>query len=123
MTKRLVIAVIFLTAALSGSIFSFVLVQSVFDEMLEIADNAVTAQEDEFFALTERLISLWDKNGRSIEIILKHTDADTLEKYFILLGDMAETKNKDGTVRLLRELSAFITVTAEGEKPEIQNIF
>ena len=123
MTKRLVIAVIFLTAALAGSIFSFILVQSAFDEMLEIADNAVTAQEDEFFALTERLISLWDKNGRSIEIILKHTDADTLEKYFILLRGMAENKNKDGMVRLLRELSAFITVTAEGEKPEIQNIF
>ncbi len=123
MTKRLIIAIIFLAVALSGSIFSFVLVQSVFDEMLEIAKAAVTAGENEFYDYTQRLIGLWDKNGRSIEIILKHTDADTLEKYFILLRDMAENKNKDGMVRLLRELSAFITVTAEGEKPEIQNIF
>ena len=123
MTFRLIIAAVFLAAALTGSILAFSSVQTVFDEMTVLADEALASQDSEFFEITEKMGKVWDEKGRVIEVILKHTDADTLEKYFLLLRTVSENKNRNAAEMLLEELKAFITVTAEGEKPEIQNIF
>lgn len=123
MTKRLVIAALFLTVSLTGSLIAYFYIQTVFGEMSELAETAYCSEEADFIPSTEKLLEKWQGNRRTIAVILKHTDADTLEKYFLLLEKFKDSDDTEFLRRTLGELIAFIKVTAEGEKAEIENIF
>ncbi len=123
MTKRLVIAAVFLLASLSGSISSYIYIQTVFGELEAIAENVYESDDENYFEEISILNEKWQKNSRAVAVILKHTDADTLERYFHTLEKSASSGDIYFSRKILSELIAFLRVTAEGEKAEIQNIF
>ena len=123
MTKRLVIAALFLSIALTGSLLSYFYIQDTFSEIGELAYKAYYSDESGIDAASKKLIEKWKEKQRAVAVILKHTDADTLEKFFLLLEKFRNSDDEEFLRRTLGELIAFLEVTAEGEKAEIENIF
>ncbi len=119
MTKRIIIACIFLAFATLISIFSAVYVTAATEKMLmkidSFEDKILSDDEYDISELTD----LWGKYKNTFGIILKHQDADVLDRYFLLL----DSQDNEELLETIRELSAFLKVTAEGEKLKIENIF
>ncbi len=124
MLKRLLLSGVLIITAAALSISSFFYIRTVSEDMLERTDEIVGLYEngEDFFYETKELINRWNENSLLFGIVLKHTDADSLDRYFLILEN---TLRKDNVtfIRTLRELRAFLTVCLDGEKPRADNIF
>ncbi len=125
MGKRLVIGGILMAAALLLSISSYVLIGNSSERLIESAVNIIETEEKGGDSTQEfdNLMKLWSKYNRYYGIALKHTDADILDRYFIVLESTYESGNKESFTLLLKETIAFLQVTSEGEKLRAENIF
>lgn len=118
MTKRIIIASVLITSAF---LIAFVSANFIVNELENIVSEA-EADEDAFVC-AEKILSLWKENEKYFSLILKHTDADTADRMFFELEEAIENENEAKLIRLIAEIKAFLSVTAEGEKAKIENIF
>lgn len=126
MTKRLIIAAVFLIAAFCIGLFTHIYFVNTSELMIDVIDKAINADDEDVSEYIDELTLLWKENKRFFAILLKHSDADTADRYFLMLksyGEKEKKEEKDETMLILRELKAFISVTLEGEIPKIENIF
>lgn len=118
MTKRVVIAVILFFAALSGSVSANIYTISAFEDM-----KTVISQSEENAEKAKELLEIWEKNKVALSVLLKHADADRIERYFELLEIYGGGENHTMLNTVFFELEAFIEVTEQGEKLKLENIF
>lgn len=126
MTKRLIIAAVFLIVAFCIGLFTHIYFVNTSELMIDVIDKAINADDEDVSEYIDELTLLWKENKRFFAILLKHSDADTADRYFLMLksyGEKEKKEEKDETMLILRELKAFISVTLEGEIPKIENIF
>lgn len=126
MTKRLIIAAVFLIVAFCIGLFTHIYFVNTSELMIDVIDKAINADDEDVAEYIDELTLLWKENKRFFAILLKHSDADTADRYFLMLksyGEKEKKEEKDETMLILRELKAFISVTLEGEIPKIENIF
>lgn len=118
MTKRLIIAAVFL---LSSFLLSFLAVNYVVTEIDKTTEIIVNSENP--LEASEKILSSWEKNKNLFSLFLKHTDADTIERYYLELTWAYNEKNSEAAADILVKLRAFLQVTAEGEKIKTENIF
>lgn len=123
MAKRLIIAALFLILSFSVSFLSHIYFVNTSEKIISEIDSAVYSDEADGAEHIESLLSLWEKNKNYFAILLKHSDADTVDRYFLELSSLRENGDADSIFSLLTELKAFVRVTLDGEKPKIENIF
>lgn len=124
MLKRLLLSGVLIITAAALCISSFLYIRFVSEDMLERTDRILTLYENEedFFYETKELIDTWNDNSLLFGIVLKHTDADSLDRYFLMLESTLQEDNVT-FIRTLIELRAFLKVCLDGEKPRADNIF
>ncbi|MBR3768382.1 MAG: DUF4363 family protein [Clostridia bacterium] len=121
MTKRLVIAAVFLSLALFISISSYVYLEITSEKIFSAIDELSEDIYEENAA--NELISIWDKNKKIYGVFLKHADADMLDRQFIVLEKSILEGDSYTALLTLRELNAYLHITLEGEMLKIENIF
>lgn len=123
MNERLVISIVFLSLAVAVSVFSFLYISSASEELLVLADSVTADIKEGDTSSARELISLWQEHQRGFAIILKHSDADAIDRYFLLFADAISSGDRERMLIAVSDISSFMQVTAEGEKPKIENIF
>ncbi len=118
MTKRVVIAVLLFSVALLGSVSANRFTLRAFEDMKTVIERTEENNEK-----AEKLLEIWKRNKGPVSVFLKHTDADTLERYFELLEIYKNGENDMMFRTVLYELEAFIEVIARTEKLKFENIF
>ncbi len=118
MTKRLIIAIAFLSVSFFVSLFCVSFITAEIERTAEI----ISAYDDEFECARE-ILSRWHDSKRAFSLFLKHTDADSIERYYIELQLALEEGGREKIRDILQKLYAFLCVTAEGEKIKTENIF
>ncbi len=120
MTKRLIIAVVFLLFSLIVSIFANVYILSSIKELYVLCDNAANVGDEKAFSA---ILRYWESHRTGFSVFLKHTDADILTRYFSSLENFMYTKNFSEAKRVIFDLKAYLYCTAEGEILKFENIF
>lgn len=125
MGKRLVIAVSALVLAASVSLASVSFLKQACRELTESAYAVIESEEQgrDSRAMYERLTEKWKSSEKLLGMIMKHADADTLDRYFLMLDQFYKNGEFDSAVRVLREIISFLEVAYEGEKLSAENIF
>ncbi len=118
MTKRLVVAFVFL---LSAFLVSFSAVRSV-ERNIEAVLYEIDNNED-IYSCAENVLAQRVNNEKVFSLFLKHTDADMIDKLHISLGLAVESGDDYRIKTLLEDIYSFLSVTLEGEKVKSENIF
>lgn len=118
MTKRLIIAFLFLLLSFLVSLFSVSFVINEIDKTVDAIDTITDERE-----CAAQILSKWQENKKYFSLFLKHTDADSIEMYYLELESALNNDDDDELGRILYRLRAFLSVTAEGEKIKSENIF
>lgn len=125
MNKRLIAALCLILSALVIGTLSYLYLKNTSEKIIGIAkviDEKNFGGED-FSGEYNELDALWKKHSKIYAMMLKHSDADTLDRYFIMLDDAVKNSNKNRITVIISELCAFIGVTVHGEAPRAENIF
>lgn len=125
MLRRLALSVVLIGLAALLSTGAFIYTDTVSDDMLDKTDNIISLYEngESCFYETKELLEVWNENKLLFGVILKHTDVDTLDRYFILTEKTLDMKDEAAFIDNLRELEAFLSVCMGGEKLRLDNIF
>lgn len=123
MKTRIAMGTVSFLLALALSVWSFCVITDLSERLIE--ETSKTRQNvlsGENTGIKE-LCDTWDTKKNYFSYFLKHEDTDTLNQYFEQLRQTYSTDETEETARLLSELEAFLSVTYEGEKFKLQNIF
>lgn len=120
MTKRLIIAAVFLLFSLTIGIAANIFIQSSVNELYLLCENAEQKNNDDTLG---KLVDCWYARKSGLSVCLKHADADILSRYFVTIESIINDGNFAASENVLRELKAFLRCTAEGEKLKFENIF
>ncbi len=120
MTKRLIIAAVFLSVSLFISIFANIYILTSINEMYELCQNAEMNEDETAF---NELLGYWQARKTAFSVFLKHADADTLARYFLKIENFADNGNFSQAKSVVFELKAFLACTEEGELLKFENIF
>ena len=120
MTKRLIIAVVFLFLALLLSVYAnfYVLASAS-----ELYDLCVKVQTETIYENLNDIFAFWRLHQRGIFVFLKHADADELNRYIALLENYALNNNFNEVKKVIPELKSFLNSTMMGETIKFENIF
>lgn len=118
MTKRLIVAVVFLLGAFLISLICVMSVQNEIGKVLSLIE-----ENDDIYECSEKILNLREHNEKVFSLFLKHTDADTIERLHYELYFAVNDRNDEKIKLLLAEIYAFLSVTSEGEKVKTENIF
>ena len=125
MTKRIAAAVVCIVLALAVSLGSFIFITVKTNEMLSLIGSIEQTRKtgenaEKYF---EELFGLWNGNRRFFAFMLKHADADELERDFIRLSGYYGRKDADELWEAVTECRAALEVMLDGENPVPENIF
>lgn len=118
MTKRLIAAVILLVAAF---LLSFLAVKRVEAEISYLLYEIENTQD--VFLCAGNVLDRREKNERVFSMLLKHTDADMIDKLHISLAFALEERDEYRIKTLLSDIYSYLYVTLQGEKVKSENIF
>jgi hypothetical protein len=125
--KRLIMAVIALTSAITISFVGFFCVNHTCnrleDELVKLSDYANENQTEKAIQKSEELIVLWDEIHGRIESFIDHDETDKLEEIIRNLPIYARQGNMD---RLEQQIDLAIDEIGQiirSEKPIMSNIF
>ena len=118
MTKRLVTAIVLLLISLSLSLYSLNFVHKEVTFTVSLIEDGT-----DVFSASKELLSRWEQSKLRFALLLKHTDVDRIERYYLELSDAVNDENEEKISELLTSLRAYLIVTADAEKPECENIF
>ena len=120
MTKRLIIAAVFLSVSLFISIFANIYILKSINELYTLCENAAERENSAEFS---ELLEYWQAHKTAFSVFLKHADADTLTRYFLKIENFADEGNYSQAKSVIFELKAFLLCTKEGELLKFENIF
>lgn len=125
MNKRLLIAVVCIITALVISAGSIVYISVKTKEIVGYLEAAVQKHEngEDISYDTEKALVVWDEVKQRFGIMIKHVDADELERNFIKIADYLESGNNDELFVTVCECKAALEVMLDGELPKCENIF
>lgn len=125
MNKRVMVAVCLIIVALTAGIVSFLYLKNVSAEIISVTESIGERyiEGEDFSGEYEKLTQIWDRHSVLLAVILKHSDADTLDRYFLLLEQADKNKDTEMFMTVLSQLNAYILVTVQGEAPRVENIF
>lgn len=125
MSKRVAVALCLLLSALLAGAGSYIYLENVSESILVLTDSiSVKCRSGEDYSEDyASLRQLWDRHSVFLAVILKHSDADTLDRFFMFLEDAEESSDRQMLVTVLSQLDAYILVTVQGEAPRVENIF
>lgn len=118
MTKRLVVAIVFILSSFFLSLISVGQVHNEIDSVLYEIDT-----NEDIYSCAENVLLLREGNERVFSLFLKHTDADMIDRLHIELNIALKNRNDERIALLLSEIYAFLSVTSEGERVKSENIF
>lgn len=118
MTKRLIAAAVCVALALSVSLGSFLFIRR---ETAVLLTGLSAAQNDP--QMLEEVLREWKKVKRRYAFMLKHADADELERCFIKLADYLAEGDRDEWNEAVTDCRAALEVMLDGEIPKPENIF
>lgn len=125
MNSRLITAIVLVITALFTGIFAFSFISEASAELtglIEKAEEKVYKGED----CSRELLSVsegWKKYSRPFAVILKHSDADVLDRYFMMLEEAYKKGDTGYFLQLSGELKVYLRSTVKGEAPVAENIF
>lgn len=113
------------TLALSLSLGSFIFITAKTNKMLSLIDSIEQTEKTGESAKKyfEELFELWNGSRRFFAFMLKHADADELERDFIRLSGYYGRKDTDELWEAVIECRAALEVMLDGENPVPENIF
>ncbi len=125
MAKRIIAALCLIILSLSLAVGSYLYIKNTSAKIISAADNVTEKILDSkaFSDEVLELLTMWDRHSGLFGIILKHSDADVIGRYFLELESASEGADSEKIYALLTELKAFLTVTVNGEAPAMENIF
>ncbi len=118
MTKRLIVAVVFL---LISFFVSFSAVKSL-ENNIEAVLGEIENTEDVFLC-AENILAMRSDNEKVFSLFLKHTDADMIDKLHVSLELALERRDEQRITILLSDIYSYLLVTLEGEMVKSENIF
>ena len=125
MGKRIVAALSLMLISLSFAVFSYFYIRNTGEKIISqtyaLTENCLEGES--LYESSSELFSLWDRHSRWFAVILKHSDADTVNGYFIRLKDAVRYSDKEEICSVSLELCAFLSIVVKGEAPVIENIF
>lgn len=125
MAKRITAALCLILLSLSLACGSYLYIKNTSEEIIALSDVIIEKQlgGEDISAAFGKLLLTWDSNSELFGVILKHSDADVIGRYFLELESAKVCADEEKIYNLLTELKAFLTVTLRGEAPAIENIF
>lgn len=120
--KRLIPALACIAAALWLSAGSFFYIGEQ-TERLTAGAEKILENGDGVFDDALELCGKWKRVKISFASLLKHSDADELGKYFILIEAQARAGHREELLETAGNCRAALLTIREGEKPVIANIF
>ena len=121
--KRIIPAVLCIAAALMLSAGSFFYIKAHTEKLYKLAGEVLEADENTAYGKAETLCKEWESSRVTFGALLKHSDADELENYFLLTEYYAEKENIEKLYDTVENCRAALTVILKGEKPDAANIF
>ncbi len=125
MSKRLVVALCLILVAFIIGTLSYLYLKNTSEKIIETARiiGEKNLADEDFSEEYIELDNLWKKHSTAFSAMLKHSDADVIERYFIVLSDAVKNGDNEIITVIISELCAFLRVTVHGEAPKIENIF
>lgn len=124
MTKRMVIAAVCLAAALGVSLFSVSFITNRTRSFIALLEQAqqIRSENGDASDVIEKTLAAWNEDRPVFAVMLKHADADELERCFIRI----EEHFRHGSTELLwesvTECKAALEVVLDGELPKAENL-
>lgn len=119
--KRLIPAFLCVITALAISTGSYAYIKTQTEKLCGAMDGVL--ESGDAFAQAIKLCEEWKSVRVTFGALLKHSDADELGKYFILIDDYAASGQKEELLEAVEGCRTAIKVILEGEKPGVANIF
>lgn len=125
MSKRVVIAVGLIAAALALSCATLGKVKNVGQTLIGYLEEAeaLHAENGDYAAPLDKALQLWSDKRELLGVILKHSDTDEIEKYFYQISTFRENGAAADLFAAVEECRAAIEVMLRGEDPAARNIF
>lgn len=123
MAKRIVSGTVCVVISVLLSIAGWLYIKSVGDKLISSAEEALSSGEDTFFEQAQKAVDEWEKRDKIVGIIIKHEDADSVDKLYLGLKDSISEKDPEMTSDYLRECILEVKVLLMGEKPGWENVF
>lgn len=125
MNKRIIVAISLILCALFAGVISFIYLENVTDIIITTIENISNKyrSNEDYSEEYKKLTQIWSKHSVLFAVILKHSDADTIDRYFLLLEEADKNNDKEFFMLVLSQLDAFLLITVQGEAPRVENIF
>lgn len=123
MTKRIVIGTVCVVMSAILSIAGWLYIKSAAAALISSAETALESEEDAFFQQAKRAVEEWEKRGKIVGVIVKHEDADSVDKLYLSLKDSINKEDPEKTADCLQQCITEIKVILTGEKPGWENVF
>ncbi|MBQ7638388.1 MAG: DUF4363 family protein [Clostridia bacterium] len=122
MTKRMIAGALCILTSLAIGVFGWLYLKNAGNELISSAEAALSSGDEEFFSLAEKAASEWDKRDKLVGAIIKHEEADRVDKLYLQLKEYIKEENSETTAFYLRRCVSEIRVILMGEKPGIENV-
>lgn len=123
MKKRLAAGIAAIVLALGMACTGFYYTDKESKKLISFVEQALQTTGGEMFSRARRAVEEWERREVFFSAILKHNDADELQKLYHMLDKYASEQNDGMTDYYLKKCLAEIKVMLEGERPIIENIF
>lgn len=123
MKKRLAAGITAIVLALGLAVAGYCYISKESRELTLYVEEALETQGEALFDQAHLAVEQWEKREKFFSAILKHNDADELQKLYDMLDKYASQRNGEMTDYYLKKCLTELKVMLEGEKPIIENIF
>ena len=122
MTKRTVVGILCILLAVLLGAGGEGYLRGTARGLLNAAEVPETASAEAVFAAAERTVSLWDGRQALLGVILKHSDADALDKLFLRLRYALDARDAGLCTEALLACRTEVAVLLEGERFSWENV-
>ncbi len=121
--KRVIPAVCCLLTALLLSSGAYAYIKNHTEKLCEQLESVLRADDAEAFEAAEKAFGEWEDIRSCFGALLKHSDADELEKCFLRIKDCIREGDREKLNDAARDCIIALEVVKKGEKPNAANIF
>ena len=122
MLKRTVAGFVCILLAFGGGLAGETYLRHTAREMLLAVETALAAENDGVCSLARDAADTWANSKKLLSAIVKHSDADALDKLYTQLSDCAAAGDAERTRALLLTCRAEVLTLLDGERTAWYNI-
>ena len=125
MTKRVIAGLALIAVALTASCVLLHEVKKTGQSLIGCLEEAAQryGENGDYKTPLEKAQRLWNERRDMLGVILKHSDADEIEKYFYQIARYLSTGETKELFEAVEDCRAAIEVMLRGEDPAARNIF